>query len=105
VQTAPSTYDRSDPVAIEDALVDLRLLRSTTALVGSDYSGFSELAVFGREVPYRMVGDDSAAWKRLAWLVRFGLFKGLLRRLGRREFGGDRPLPFLIDHYSRKWLG
>ena len=105
VQTAPSTYDRSDPAAIEDALVDLWLLRSTTAFVGSDYSGFSELAVFGRDVPYRMVGDGSAAWKRLARLSRFGLFKRLLRRLGRRKFGDDRPLPFLIDHYSRKWFG
>jgi hypothetical protein len=105
VQTTPSTYDRSDPAAIEDALVDLWLLRSTTAFVGSDYSGFSELAVFGRDVPYRMVGDSSAAWKRLAWLSRFGLFNRLLRRLGRREFGVDRPLPFLIEHYSRKWLG
>ena len=105
VQTAPSTYDRSDPAAIEDALVDLWLLRGTTAFVGSDYSGFSELAVFGRDVPHRMVGDGSAAWKRLAWLARFGLFKRLIRHLGRREFGGDRSLPFLIDHYSRKWLG
>jgi hypothetical protein len=52
-----------------------------------------------------MVGDGSAAWKRLAWLSRLGLFKQLLRRLGRREFGGDRPLPFLIDHYARKWFG
>jgi hypothetical protein len=105
VQTAPSTYDRNNPAAIEDALVDLWLLRSTTALVGSDYSGFSELAVFGRDVPHRMVGDSSAAWKRLAWLSRFGLFNRLLRRLGRREFGAERPLPFLIEHYSRKWLG
>ena len=105
VQTAPSTYDRSDPAAIEDALVDLWLLRSTSVFVGSDYSGFSELAVFGRDVPYRMVGDSSAAWKRLAWLSRFGLFNRLIRRLGRREFGADRPLPFLIEHYSRKWLG
>jgi hypothetical protein len=105
VQTAPSTYDRSNPAAIEDALVDLWLLRSTTALVGSDYSGFSELAVFGRDVPYKMVGDSSAAWKRLAWLSRFGLFKRLIRHLGRREFGVERSLPFLIEHYSRKWLG
>ena len=105
VQTAPSTYDRSDPAAIEDALVDLWLLRSTSVFVGSDYSGFSELAVFGRDVPYRMVGDSSAAWKRLAWLSRFGLFNRLIRRLGRREFGADRPRPFLIENYSRKWLG
>lgn len=105
VQTAPSTYDRSDPAAIEDALIDLWLLRSTNVFVGSDYSGFSELAVFGRDIPYRMVGDSSASWKRLAWLSRFRLFNRLIRRLGRREFDADRPLPFLIDHYSRKWLG
>jgi len=104
-QTAPATYDRSNPAAIEDALVDLWLLRSTTAFVGSEYSGFSELAFFGRDVPYRMVGDGSPAWKRLAWLSRFRWFNPLIRYLGRREFGMDRPLPFLIEHYSRKWLG
>jgi hypothetical protein len=105
VQTTPSTFDRSNPAAIEDALVDLWLLRSTTAFVGSDYSGFSELAVFGRDVPHRMVGDGSPAWKRLAWLSRFGLFNRLIRRLGKREFGVEHPLPFLIEHYSLKWLG
>ena len=105
VQTAPSTYDRSNPAAIEDALVDLWLLRSTTAFVGSDYSGFSELVVFGRDVPHQMVGDGSSAWKRLAWLSRSRLFKRLLRHLGQREFGVDRPLPFLIEHYSLKWFG
>lgn len=41
----------------------------------------------------------------ISWLSRFGLFNQLMRRLGRREFGADRPLPFLIEHYSRKWLG
>ena len=105
VQTAPATYDRSDPAAIEDALVDLWLLRSMTAFVGSEYSGFSELAFFGRTVPYRMVGDGSPAWKRLAWLSRLRFFNPFIRRLGRREFGVDHPLPFLIEHYSRKWLG
>jgi hypothetical protein len=105
VQTAPSSYDRSNPAAIEDALVDLWLLRSTTAFVGSDHRRFSELAVFGRNVPYRMVGDGSPEWKRLAWLTRFRLFNRLIRPLGKRQFGVDHTLPFLIEHYSRKWMG
>ena len=104
-QTAPSSYDRSNPAAIEDALVDLWLLRGSTAFVGSEYSGFSELAFFGLDMPHRMVGDGSPAWKRLAWLSRLPFFNPLIRRLGRREFGVDHPLPFLIEHFSRKWLG
>ena len=55
------------------------------------------------------VGAGAGLTARLRILIRglsrFGLFNRLLRRLGRREFGGDRPLPFLIEHYSRKWLG
>lgn len=55
------------------------------------------------------VGAGAGLTARLRILIsglsRFGLFNRLLRRLGRREFGVDRPLPFLIEHYSRKWLG
>ena len=79
--------------------------RSTTAFVGSEDSGFSELAFFGRNVLYRMVCDGSPAWKRLSWLSRLHFFNPLIRRLGRREFGVDHPLPFLLEHDSRKWLG
>ncbi len=55
VQTEPRTLDRRTPDAIQDALVDLWLLRSTHAFVGTPVSTFSELAVFGREVPRVLV--------------------------------------------------
>jgi hypothetical protein len=57
VQTRPRTLDRRTPDAIQDALVDLLLLRSTHAFVGTPVSTFSELAVFGREVPRVLVAE------------------------------------------------
>ena len=51
VFTIPRSLDRGDPAAIQDALVDLWLLRQTNYVVGTAGSSFSELAVFGRAVP------------------------------------------------------
>jgi hypothetical protein len=56
VQTEPRTLDRRTPDAIQDALVDLLLLRSTQAFVGTPISTFSELVAFGRAVPTVRVG-------------------------------------------------
>lgn len=54
VFTAPRSLDRRDPVAIQDAVVDLWLLRQTDCFVGTARSSFSEFAVFGRAVPNTM---------------------------------------------------
>jgi len=47
----PRSLDRREPVAIQDALVDLLLLRATDAVVGTQGSTFSAMAAFGRNVP------------------------------------------------------
>jgi hypothetical protein len=47
----PRSLDRNDLIAVQDAVVDLWLLRRTTAIVGTQYSSFSTLASFGRTVP------------------------------------------------------
>jgi len=51
VFTQPRSLDRADPAAIQDALVDLLLLRATDAVVGTQGSSFSAMAAFGRAVP------------------------------------------------------
>jgi hypothetical protein len=51
VATRPRSLDRREPVAIQDALVDLLLLRATDGVVGTRGSSFSEMATFGRSVP------------------------------------------------------
>lgn len=49
VFTNPSSLDRRLPGAVQAALVDLWLLRSTQFFIGTPKSSFSEMAVFGRE--------------------------------------------------------
>ena len=51
VSTQPRTLDRKRPEAVQDALIDLLLLRLTDAFIGTRFSTFSELAIFGRSVP------------------------------------------------------
>lgn len=51
VTTRPRTLDRREPAAIQDALVDLLLLRVTDCIVGTQGSSFSVMAAFGRPVP------------------------------------------------------
>ena len=51
VTPKPRSLDRHTPEAIEDALIDLWLLRSTDFFVGTVGSSFSEMAMFGRAVP------------------------------------------------------
>jgi len=47
----PRSLDRGEPAAIQDALIDLLLLRATDAVVGTQGSSFSAMAAFGRAVP------------------------------------------------------
>ena len=62
VTNEPTTLDRTNPVAISDALVDLWLLRGTDFFVGSAYSGFSEMVIMGRNLPNKFV-DGLAFWE------------------------------------------
>jgi hypothetical protein len=83
VTTIPRSLDRRDPISIQDALVDLLLLRRTQYFAGTKSSSFSELAALGRTVPKAEVGgpDASSRWMSytgvnaalVAWgLVRYG---------------------------------
>jgi hypothetical protein len=50
VWTEPRSLDRNSVTAIQDAVVDLLLLRKTHFFTGAIHSSFAELAVLGREV-------------------------------------------------------
>jgi len=51
VTTRPRSLDRREPAAIQDALVDLLLLRVTDCIIGTQGSSFSAMAAFARPVP------------------------------------------------------
>ena len=87
VSTTPRSLDRNDPIAIEDALVDLLLLRRTDAIVGTTASSFSELAAFGRDVPLDLAAGANPRFQQRERIVRrLGLYP-LLVRLARLRLG------------------
>ncbi len=59
VSTTPRSLDRRSAIAIQDALVDLLLLRATDAVVGTLGSSFSDMAAFGRDVPLTLCAGNA----------------------------------------------
>lgn len=108
VVTCPRSLDRRTPIAIQDALVDLWLLRRTDAVVGSTYSSFSALAVFGRDVPWVEVGGARKWYQLLAVCSRWTGLEWLLRRAppGAR-FPAGTPFYSIWESYAmllmRRW--
>jgi hypothetical protein len=87
IPAATRTLDRRSVDGVQDAVVDLWLLRATHMFIGTRSSSFSSLAVFGRDVPHVMVGRGA----RVEYLDRLGRVPGvrwLVWRLRRR--GGSR---------------
>lgn len=71
VTSAPSPHlDRSERASVEDAVVDLWLLRKTDAIIGTRGSSFSEMAAFGRDVPFYWAGGSGARLARIERLAR-----------------------------------
>jgi hypothetical protein len=98
VSTSPRSLDRRTPEGVQDALVDLWLLRATQMLVGTRGSSFSALAAFGRDVPTVMVAGAAPSYRRIEQVVRLTGVDWLVRRLFRAIYGHD--LPFL-DSWKR----
>jgi hypothetical protein len=65
VTPAPRSLDRRTTEGIQDALVELLLLRATDMVVGTAGSSFSRLAVFGRAVPHLMVEGGSPGYRAI----------------------------------------
>lgn len=91
--------DRDTPEAIQDALVELWLLRQTDFFVGTVNSSFSELAVLGREIPMTMTGHPENYY---LWLERFLAWTRLNRvvdRMSIAKFGHVVPFTTLWFRY------
>ena len=101
VGTAPRSLERGEPAAVQDALVDLLLLRGCDAGVGTWHSSFSEVAWFGRDVPVVLCrsggvwGLVDVAGKRL------GVWRGLNRWARRLTAGRANGLQVIM--YARGW--
>jgi len=57
VRFAPRSLNREESVAVADSLVELLLLRRTSMFVGTSGSGFSDFAIYQRDVPYELVAS------------------------------------------------
>jgi hypothetical protein len=102
VMTTPRSLDRDSPEAIQDAVMDLMLLRSTGAFVGTKDSTFSDFVVFGREIPFTITSGATAAYQaRQQFLQRSGMSL-LVRLAGRIEFGPNTPERYTIAVYKRR---
>jgi hypothetical protein len=100
VWRAPTSLDRGSTRAIQDALVDLWLLRQTDYLVGTKRSSFSAMAAFGRQVPAVMVGGATTDYRMLAGFGRWTGIEAILRRLAPRgRFDADTRFPVIWDAY------
>ena len=91
VETSPSSLDRGTPESIQDALLDLLLLRATDAFVGTRASTFSQFVVYGRAVPSAHVGAmrPTHRWVRRTTEV-LGI-RWLARQVLRRIYGRHVP--------------
>ena len=97
IRAEPRSLDRADSAAVQDALVDLLLLRACDFVVGTWGSSFSELAVFGRDVPAVMC-RSGGMW---GWIDRAGTATGFWNWLNRqvsRHTGGRAGGIHLIRH-------
>jgi hypothetical protein len=101
VFTTPS-LDRSSPQAIEDALVDLWLLRSTQFFVGTIGSSFSCLAGFGNAIQAVQTAAFTAPYRRkVRWLKPIGLHS-LLTRVAHYEYGREASYTQLVRRNLRR---
>lgn len=91
VETHPRSLDRGTQEAVEDAVVDLWLLRRCHEIVGTKASSFSELAAVGRAVPLTYCGGKARPHRRLDRLLHDLKLDGVIARWGRRRYGVEVP--------------
>lgn len=102
VWTQPRSLDRGTPEAIEDALVDLLLLRQTNFFVGTRTSSFSELAVFGRAIPSRFTAAPTDAYRRMERVMKWTGVQYLLTVMNQKEFGEQQSFMTLWYRYKSR---
>lgn len=102
VTPTPRSLDRGSPEAIQDAVMELWLLRRTQYFAGTTDSTFSEMAGLGRDIPTVMTHGQTAAYqRRLLGYKRSGLYH-LLMTLGRLEFGEETSYFFISNLYKER---
>jgi hypothetical protein len=99
VWRAPRSLDRAQKQAIQDAVVDLWLLRSTDAFVGTLDSTFSELAAYGRHVPTLLAGPDDWRYRVATRVLTMTGIARLMRQDMRRRLGWDLSVPGILRRY------
>ena len=100
VFTQPTSLDRNEMVSIQEALVDLLLLREVDYFVGTQGSTFSGIAVFEREIPRVFVSGarpDKPGQHRLAKLT--GVYY-LVMLAARKQLSPEVP----FDYAWNVWL-
>ena len=99
VQTAPRSLDRWNTEAIQDALMDLWLLRTTQFFVGTASSTFSAMAVWGRDIPNVITAASIPSFRNFEKVAHWtGLFT-LVTQAGLRDFGQVIPFSVLLNYY------
>jgi len=98
----PRSLDRCLVETVEDAAIDLWLLRNTDAFVGTLDSSYSELAVFGRKVPTRWAAPDSWRYRTISSLLSVTGLAWLMKQNGRRRFHRELSLPRLLHYYHNR---
>jgi hypothetical protein len=99
VWRTPLTLDRTEVAALQDAVIDLWLLRSVDAFVGTVDSSFSELACYGRQIPVLWAEPDDNGYRALALALRLTGAAWVMQQRARRRFQRDLSLVRLINYY------
>jgi hypothetical protein len=84
---------------LQEAVIDLWLLRSVDAFVGTVDSSFSELACYGRQIPVLWAEPDDNGYRALALALRLTGAAWVMQQRARRRFQRDLSLVRLINYY------
>jgi hypothetical protein len=96
----PRSLDRRTVEAVQDALVDFLLLRSTDYIVGTKRSSFSRLAVFGRTTPIVMCGSPEQRERAPLWAIISGVYPAV-KLIGYLQYRHSVPYYQLMRHYRQ----
>lgn len=98
VMTTPRSLDRASREAIEDALVDLLLLRRVDFFVGTAGSSFSDLVRLGRTIPATLVGRGGPGHR----VLRYTGIEFAIIGLGIATLGRAVPAPTVMRHWQAR---
>jgi hypothetical protein len=100
VWSSPRSLDRT-PEAVQDALVDLWLLRSTNYFVGTYGSSLSDMAVVGRSIPHILCVNETAMDVQLEKVLNKIGLGTIVRFVSHLYFDGNLPFPLAWRWFVR----